>query len=58
MTRDLSTAPVLPAGALADWEGTKRSVALHGDGRHDMHLHALVRDDVGRYGTPSATAPS
>ncbi|GIE98789.1 acetyltransferase [Paractinoplanes rishiriensis] len=24
-------------------EGTKRSVAVHADGRHDMHLHARVR---------------
>ncbi|MCB5168829.1 GNAT family N-acetyltransferase [Streptomyces bambusae] len=24
-------------------EGTKRSAARHDDGRHDMHLHALVR---------------
>ncbi|MFD9498993.1 GNAT family N-acetyltransferase [Streptomyces sp. NPDC060035] len=23
-------------------EGTKRSAAVHGDGRHDMHLHARV----------------
>lgn len=108
MTRDLSTAPVLPAGTLADsaqpqlpaargarvasravralsawalddigfhrleldhstrneascrvalasgyaWEGTKRSAALHDDGRHDMHLHALVRDDLGRRRRP------
>ena len=26
-------------------EGTKRSEAVHDDGRHDMHLHALVRED-------------
>ncbi|MGW2556308.1 GNAT family N-acetyltransferase [Streptomyces sp. NPDC001635] len=26
-------------------EGTKRSAALHDDGRHDMHLHARIRDD-------------
>ncbi|MEV5972268.1 GNAT family N-acetyltransferase [Streptomyces sp. NPDC051921] len=25
-------------------EGTKRSAALHDDGRHDMHLHARIRD--------------
>ncbi|WP_328899913.1 GNAT family N-acetyltransferase [Streptomyces sp. NBC_00441] len=25
-------------------EGVKRSAAVHDDGRHDMHLHALVRD--------------
>ena len=24
-------------------EGTKRSAAIHSDGRHDMHLHARVR---------------
>lgn len=24
-------------------EGTKRSAAVHDDGRHDMHLHARVR---------------
>lgn len=27
------------------WEGTKRSAAVHDDGRHDMHLHARVRSD-------------
>jgi RimJ/RimL family protein N-acetyltransferase len=28
-------------------EGTKRSSAVHSDGRHDMHLHGRVRaDDV------------
>jgi RimJ/RimL family protein N-acetyltransferase len=27
-------------------EGTKRSDAVHSDGRHDMHLHARVRDDA------------
>lgn len=26
-------------------EGTKRSAAVHSDGRHDMHLHARVRGD-------------
>lgn len=26
-------------------EGTKRSAAVHSDGRHDMHLHARIRDD-------------
>src|SRR5882757_7552838 len=30
-----------------DLEGTKRSAALHDDGRHDMHLHARVRVGVG-----------
>lgn len=27
-------------------EGTKRSDAVHSDGRHDMHLHARVRGDA------------
>lgn len=26
-------------------EGTKRGSAVHADGRHDMHLHARLRDD-------------
>jgi RimJ/RimL family protein N-acetyltransferase len=26
-------------------EGTKRSAAIHSDGRHDMHLHARIRGD-------------
>ncbi|MGW0641409.1 GNAT family N-acetyltransferase [Streptomyces badius] len=26
-------------------EGTKRSSAVHDDGRHDMHLHARIRGD-------------
>ncbi|MEV1331759.1 GNAT family N-acetyltransferase [Micromonospora costi] len=26
-------------------EGTKRSDAVHSDGRHDMHLHARIRED-------------
>ncbi|WP_406455884.1 GNAT family N-acetyltransferase [Streptomyces sp. NBC_01622] len=26
-------------------EGTKRSAAVHDDGRHDMHLHARIRED-------------
>lgn len=26
-------------------EGTKRSAAIHSDGRHDMHLHARTRGD-------------
>jgi RimJ/RimL family protein N-acetyltransferase len=25
-------------------EGTRRSAAVHDDGRHDMHLHARIRD--------------
>lgn len=32
----------LKAGYLI--EGTKRSAALHDDGRHDMHLHARIRE--------------
>jgi RimJ/RimL family protein N-acetyltransferase len=28
-------------------EGTKRSDAVHADGRHDMHLHARIRSDPG-----------
>lgn len=28
-------------------EGTKRSAAIHSDGRHDMHLHARIRGDEG-----------
>ncbi|WP_307813887.1 GNAT family N-acetyltransferase [Streptomyces sp. N35] len=27
-----------------DLEGTKRSAAVHDDGRHDMHLHARIRE--------------
>ena len=27
-------------------EGTKRSDAVHADGRHDMHLHARIRSDA------------
>ncbi|MBL7258719.1 GNAT family N-acetyltransferase [Paractinoplanes lichenicola] len=27
------------------FEGTKRSEAVHADGRHDMHLHARIRGD-------------
>lgn len=27
-------------------EGTKRSEAVHADGRHDMHLHARIRGDA------------
>jgi RimJ/RimL family protein N-acetyltransferase len=30
-------------------EGTKRSDAVHSDGRHDMHLHARIRADDGRH---------
>lgn len=26
------------------FEGTKRSAAVHDDGRHDMHLHARIRE--------------
>jgi RimJ/RimL family protein N-acetyltransferase len=27
-------------------EGTKHSAAVHDDGRHDMHLHARIRNEV------------
>jgi RimJ/RimL family protein N-acetyltransferase len=27
-------------------EGTKRSAAVHDDGRHDMHLHARIRNEA------------
>lgn len=27
-------------------EGTKRSAAVHSDGRHDMHLHSRIRGDL------------
>lgn len=33
-------------------EGTKRAHALHRDGWHDMHAHAILADDP-RPGTPS-----
>lgn len=33
-------------------EGTKRSAAVHDDGRHDMHLHARV------HGSPNVAAPT
>lgn len=35
-------------------EGTKRRQALHGDGWHDMHLHALLAEDPT---SPAATSP-
>jgi RimJ/RimL family protein N-acetyltransferase len=28
------------------YEGTRRSAVLHGDGWHDMHLHARIRGDA------------
>jgi RimJ/RimL family protein N-acetyltransferase len=28
------------------YEGTRRSAALHGDGWHDMHLHARIQGDA------------
>lgn len=31
-------------------EGTRRSAAVHADGRHDMHLHARIREDRGPAG--------
>jgi RimJ/RimL family protein N-acetyltransferase len=33
-------------------EGTKRSAAVHADGRHDMHLHARIRG-AGHAGPPT-----
>jgi RimJ/RimL family protein N-acetyltransferase len=43
-TRNLASCRVaLKAGYLL--EGTKRSAGLHDDGRHDMHLHALIRGE-------------
>jgi RimJ/RimL family protein N-acetyltransferase len=36
-------------------EGTKRSAAVHADGRHDMHLHARIRGDDGAAGQPVVT---
>lgn len=35
-------------------EGTKRSAVLHGDGWHDMHLHARVSGDPGPGPGPEA----
>ncbi|KKJ94695.1 GNAT family N-acetyltransferase [Micromonospora sp. HK10] len=37
-------------------EGTKRSDAVHSDGRHDMHLHARVRGDGQPGGVPAGPA--
>ena len=43
-TRNLASCRVaVKSGFLL--EGTKRSEAIHSDGRHDMHLHARIRDD-------------
>ncbi|MFD2762554.1 GNAT family N-acetyltransferase [Micromonospora eburnea] len=43
-TRNLASCRVaVKAGFLL--EGTKRSDAVHSDGRHDMHLHARIRGD-------------
>ncbi|ALO10329.1 Acetyltransferase [Streptomyces venezuelae] len=56
-TRNEASCRVALASGYA-WEGTKRSAALHDDGRHDMHLHARVREDAGRFGTPSAASAS
>ncbi|MEU3749556.1 MULTISPECIES: GNAT family N-acetyltransferase [Streptomyces] len=56
-TRDEASCRVALASGYV-LEGTKRSAALHDDGRHDMHLHARVRDDAGRSGTPSAASAS
>ncbi|MEU7905385.1 GNAT family N-acetyltransferase [Actinoplanes sp. NPDC049118] len=40
---DASCRVALKSGFLL--EGTKRSDAVHSDGRHDMHLHARIRGD-------------
>jgi RimJ/RimL family protein N-acetyltransferase len=40
---DASCRVAVKAGFLL--EGTKRSDAVHSDGRHDMHLHARIRGD-------------
>ncbi|MEU8075021.1 GNAT family N-acetyltransferase [Catellatospora citrea] len=43
-TRNIASCRVaVKAGFLL--EGTKRSDAVHSDGRHDMHLHARIRGD-------------
>ncbi|GIF98818.1 GNAT family N-acetyltransferase [Catellatospora citrea] len=43
-TRNIASCRVaVKAGFLL--EGTKRSDAIHSDGRHDMHLHARIRGD-------------
>ncbi|MEU4675619.1 GNAT family N-acetyltransferase [Micromonospora sp. NPDC023737] len=43
-TRNLASCRVaVKSGFLL--EGTKRSDAVHSDGRHDMHLHARIRAD-------------
>ncbi|MER7441859.1 GNAT family N-acetyltransferase [Micromonospora avicenniae] len=43
-TRNLASCRVaVKSGFLL--EGTKRSDAVHSDGRHDMHLHARIRGD-------------
>jgi RimJ/RimL family protein N-acetyltransferase len=42
-------------------EGTKRSAAVHVDGRHDMHLHARIRGDEPSFEkgrVPNLTAPT
>ena len=41
---DASCRVAVKAGFLL--EGTKRSDAVHADGRHDMHLHARIRGDT------------
>jgi len=41
---DASCRVAVKAGFLL--EGTKRSDAVHSDGRHDMHLHARIRGDA------------
>ncbi|WP_250005609.1 GNAT family N-acetyltransferase [Actinoplanes sp. M2I2] len=42
-TNDASCRVAVKAGFRL--EGTKRSEAVHADGRHDMHLHARIRED-------------
>jgi RimJ/RimL family protein N-acetyltransferase len=43
-TRNLASCRVAVKAGFA-LEGTKRSAAVHADGRHDMHLHARISTD-------------
>ncbi|WBB68336.1 GNAT family N-acetyltransferase [Micromonospora sp. WMMD812] len=43
-TRNLASCRVAAKAGFV-LEGTKRSDAVHSDGRHDMHLHARIRGD-------------
>jgi len=55
-TRNLASCRVaVKSGFLL--EGTKRSDAIHSDGRHDMHLHARIRGDEPPPDTPSLAVP-